>query len=71
VFPRVSGLFGRTLGGTQIKNSVDLAHYLLEKGGIAVVPGIAFGAEGYIRISFATSMENIVEGVKRIKESLS
>jgi aspartate aminotransferase len=71
VFPNVSGLFGKTYGGQRIENSVDLAQYLLEKGKIATVPGVAFGAEGYIRISFATSMENIVEGVRRLKESLT
>jgi aspartate aminotransferase len=49
---------------------MEMADYLLERGRIAVVPGKAFGAEDYIRISFATSMENIVEGMKRLKASL-
>ncbi len=71
VFPDMSGLFGRTLGGTRIDNSVGLAYYLLEKGRIAVVPGKAFGADNYIRFSFATSMENIVEGMRRLKEAVS
>jgi len=53
-----------------INNDIELAEYLLEEGKVAVVPGSAFGAEGYIRMSYATSMDNIKEGVKRIKEAL-
>ena len=53
-----------------INNDIELAEYLLEEGKVAVVPGSAFGAEGYIRMSYATSMDNIKEGVKRIKETL-
>jgi len=70
VFPNVKSLLGRTFSGTKINNSVNLAEYLLEQAKIAVVPGEAFGAEGYIRFSFATSMEKIVEGIRRMKESL-
>jgi len=71
VFPNIKELLGRTFLGKQIENSVDFAYYLLEKGHIAVVPGRAFGAEGYMRISFATSMDNIVEGVRRLKGALA
>jgi len=53
------------------KNDLALADYLLEKEGVAVVPGSAFGAEGYFRISFATSMENLREALVRIKRALS
>jgi aspartate aminotransferase len=53
-----------------IKNDIDLTTYLLEEGRVAVVPGSAFGKEGYIRLSYATSMENIKEGVERIKQAL-
>ena len=53
-----------------IKNDLDLTEYLLESAKVAVVPGSAFGKAGYIRLSYATSMENIVEGVRRIKEAL-
>jgi aspartate aminotransferase len=70
VFPNVNRLFGKTFQGTTVKNSMEMAEYLLERGRIAVVPGKAFGADNYIRISFATSMENIVEGMKRLKASL-
>lgn len=70
VFPRVNRLYGRELKGKLINNSVDLADYLLEYGRISLVPGMAFGSDDYIRISFATSMENIVEGMKRLKSAL-
>jgi aspartate aminotransferase len=49
-------------------DSMDFALKLLDKTGVAVVPGIGFGSEGYFRFSFATSMENLKEGIKRIKE---
>jgi aspartate aminotransferase len=71
VFPSVKALLGRRIQGVQIDNDVDLSYYLLERGRIAVVPGRAFGAEGYIRLSFATSMDNIAEGMKRMKEALA
>jgi aspartate aminotransferase len=71
VFPEVSGLYGRTYGGKKIKDSVELSYYLLENGRIAVVPGKAFGADNHIRLSFATSMENVVEGMRRLKEALA
>ena len=48
-----------------------LADYLIEEFNVAVVPGSAFGAEGYFRVSFATSMENLVEALNRIEEALS
>lgn len=70
VFPNVSGLYGKEFQGKEINDSVGIADYLLEHGKIAVVPGKAFGADNYIRISFATSMENIVEGIKRLKEGV-
>jgi aspartate aminotransferase len=70
VFPNVSKLYGKVLQGEEIKDSVGIAAYLLEYGKIAVVPGRAFGADNYIRISFATSMENIVEGIKRLRDSV-
>jgi aspartate aminotransferase len=71
VFPGVRGLFGRTYQGVWIDNDLDLCYFLLEKAHIALVPGKAFGAEGYVRLSFATSMENIVEGLKRMKEAVA
>ena len=67
IFPNVKEVIERMNG---IKNDVQFSEYLLEKGRIAVVPGSAFGASGYIRISFATSMDNLKEGVKRLKDCL-
>lgn len=57
----------------KITEATDMAlsEYLLEKAGVAVVPGSAFGAEGYFRISFATSMENLKEALNRIEQALS
>ncbi len=70
VFPNISGFLSKNLNGYRIDDSIDLADYLLDYGKISVVPGKAFGTDNYIRISFATSMENIVEGMKRLKNSL-
>jgi len=67
IFPDMEETIDRLDG---IKDDVQLAEYLLEKAGIAVVPGSAFGAPGCIRISFATSMENLEEGVRRLKKAL-
>ena len=53
-----------------IKTSVELCKYLLKEHHIALVPGSAFGAEKYIRFSYAASMENIEEGVKRLEKGL-
>jgi aspartate aminotransferase len=63
VFPNVSGLFKNN-----IKNSMDLSAALLEKARIAVVPGVAFGADDYARFSYATSMRSIEEGMNRLEE---
>ena len=56
-----------------IKEATDIAfaEYLLVEGGVAVVPGSAFGSEGYIRLSFATSMENLQNAISRIAKALS
>jgi aspartate aminotransferase len=55
-----------------LKDGSDIAfsEYLLEQGGVAVVPGSAFGSEGYIRLSFATSMENLKNALERIAKAL-
>ncbi len=70
-FPNVSALYGKTAGGRKINNSLDLAMYLLEDAKVAIVHGDAFGDDNYIRISYATSMENIKKGLDRIKEAMS
>jgi len=69
-FPNITALLGKSVDRRAISNSSDLATYLLEDAKIALVPGSAFGMEGYIRMSYATSMKNIEEGVKRLKAAL-
>ncbi len=69
-FPNVSSYYGKTLDGFAINNSIDMTNFLLDKAHVAVVPGRPFGADDYIRLSYATSMENIIEGTNRIKNLL-
>jgi aspartate aminotransferase len=70
-FPNVSGLYGRlTPAGVRIDDSMSLTAYLLEAARVAVVPGGPFGSEDHIRISYATSLEQIREGVARIADAL-
>ncbi|MGH2386622.1 MAG: pyridoxal phosphate-dependent aminotransferase [Chloroflexota bacterium] len=71
VFPNVQGVLGRTLGGTAISSSLDLAGYLLEKAYVATVPGEAFGTAGHLRLSYACDMQSIVTGLARIRETLT
>ena len=71
VFPNVAGLYGRKGRERVIGNSLDLAAFLLDEADVAVVPGSAFGDDRYIRLSYATSMRNIEEGVKRIRSAVS
>jgi len=70
LFPNISNYFGKKYGKYKINNSVDLAMYLLENSEVAVVPGSAFGSEGFIRISFATSIQNLEKAFERIKKAL-
>lgn len=67
-FADVRQAIDRLQSRQELSDSSDVAfcEYLLEKAGVAVVPGSAFGCEGYIRLSFATSMENLLEAIKRI-----
>lgn len=69
-FPNVSKLFGRGYDGKKIKGSSDLAAYLLENAQTAVVSGDAFGADDYIRFSYATSMDAIRKGLDRIEDAI-
>lgn len=71
IFMNIKELLGKTIKGVKINNSTDFASAFLEKGLVAVVPGIAFGAEGYLRWSYATSMENIKEGLDRLERFLA
>ncbi|MBQ1768995.1 MAG: aspartate aminotransferase, partial [Oscillospiraceae bacterium] len=59
-----------TIAGVKIESSADFCKALLEKGLVATVPGNAFGADGYVRWSYATSMENIKEGLDRLEKFL-
>lgn len=70
VFPDISYYFGKEYKTGKIENSVDFADFLLNEAKVAVVPGIEFGSDKNIRISYATSMHDIKEGIKRIKEKL-
>jgi aspartate aminotransferase len=70
VFPDISYYFGKTLRGHQIKNADDFSMYLLEEALVATVTGDAFGNPNCIRLSYAASQEQIIEAVRRIKESL-
>jgi aspartate aminotransferase len=70
VFPNIRGLVGKRINGKEIKDDLSLAEILLEEAKVAVVPGAGFGAEGYIRLSYATSMELITEGLDRIEAVL-
>ena len=70
VFPNISSLLEKTYNGKLINTDIELADYLLDEAKIAVVPGSAFGAKGFIRFSYATSMEKIVEGLNRLEAAL-
>ena len=71
LFPEVSSYFGKCYGDYVINNDSDLAMYLLEVGHVATVAGSAFCAPGYIRLSYATADETIVEAMSRIKNALA
>ncbi|MEZ4801930.1 MAG: pyridoxal phosphate-dependent aminotransferase [Gelidibacter sp.] len=71
VFPDISYYFGKTLRGHQITNADDFSMYLLQEALVATVTGDAFGNPNCIRLSYAASTEQIIEAVKRIKNSLS
>ena len=65
-FPNVGGLLGRPLAGRTSVTSLELAEHVLTEAKVAVVPGEAFGAPGYLRLSFAVGDDAIAEGIKRI-----
>jgi aspartate aminotransferase len=70
-FPNVEELYGKAAGGKTVRNSADLAAYLLESAQVALVSGDSFGADAYIRLSYATSMEIIKKGMDRIEEAVN
>ncbi len=71
VMPNVSRYLDREFGGAPVRNTYGLSYYLLKEAHVAVVPGEAFGTAAHVRISFATSMERIEEGCRRIREALA
>jgi len=70
VFPNFSSYYGKSYQGKKIENSTHLADFFLDVARVAVVPGVEFGADPFERLSYATSMEDIEEGMNRIEEAL-
>jgi len=71
VYPDVSGLLGKTWGGKQITSSLELADMILEQAEVALVPGEAFGPSGYLRMSYALSDDQLLEGIHRMQKLFS
>ncbi len=71
VFPSVSGVLGRTVGGRPVKTALELAEALLEAAQVAVVPGEAFGCPEHLRLAFALADQDLEEGVERIRTALT
>jgi aspartate/methionine/tyrosine aminotransferase len=65
-FPSVEGLYGRTIRGRRSTSSAELADLAIDEAKVAVVPGEAFGAPGYFRMSYALGDDDLVEGVSRL-----
>ena len=70
VFPDVSACYGKAYNGKKISSSSDFASYLLDEANVAVVPGADFGNDKHIRLSYATSLRHIEEGMKRIRNAV-
>ncbi len=70
IFVNISSYFGKTYENYSINDSLSMSEYLLNKGKIALVPGSAFGKDGYLRLSYATSKENLKKALDRLEESL-
>jgi len=70
-FPDVSSHYSRTIGGMKITGSMDFAKALLEQANVGVVPGLPFGCDKNVRLSFATSMQQITKGLDRMEKWLS
>lgn len=68
IMVNITGVKGKIIKGVHINSSLDFAKVLLDKGNVAVIPGIGFGDDDYIRLSYATSMDNIIKGLVRIKD---
>jgi aspartate aminotransferase len=70
VYPEVSSLFGKKYNEYTINNATDLSMFLLDVAHVALVPGAAFGDDKYIRFSYATSEDKLIEALKRMKEAI-
>ena len=68
VYPSVKNVLGKTINGKTINSSLDLANIALEESDVALVPGEAFGTPGYIRMSYALSDKDLIEGVTRLQK---
>ena len=71
VFPNVAAFIGKTVNGKKLASPCDIAGYLLEEAKVAAVPGEDFGSTAHIRLSYATSLENIEEGCRRLRDALA
>jgi len=71
VMMNIKELKGKTIAGKVVKDSIEIAEVILEKAQVALVPGIAFGSDDYLRLSYANSLENIESGLNRIDDFLS
>lgn len=71
IWPNIKSFIGKTLNGVKIENSSDFSKALLEKEKVAVVPGVEFGLEGYIRVSYALSKDRMSEAITRITRFLT
>jgi len=70
VFPNISGLFGKKWQGKTLSNSIGVTDFILEEAKVALVAGIGFGDDRYMRLSYATSMKNIETAMNRLEEAL-
>lgn len=70
VMVNIEKLIGKNLGGVEITGSMAFAEYLLENSQVAVIPGAGFGVDNYVRLSYATSMDNIIRGLDRIESAI-
>ncbi|MCF7804312.1 MAG: pyridoxal phosphate-dependent aminotransferase [Candidatus Marinimicrobia bacterium] len=70
VFPNIGGYFGKSYNDNTVNSSLDMANFLLDEAHVAVVPGGAFGADENVRISYATSLEELERGLDRIEAAL-
>lgn len=70
IMMNLTEIIGKTIKGKKIESSMDFSNLLLDEAEVAVIPGVAFGDDNYVRLSYATSLDNIKEGLSRIKELL-